>query len=106
MVIAQDVQGAEVAKPWIEKAGGTYRALLDQHNAIGKAYNLKYVPVGIILDEEGRLAKAVGNVNIDDDDFAGQLTEWVERGDIPQAWISFGGELQGVITDRALIEAW
>ncbi len=87
MVIAQDVQGAEVAKPWIEKAGGTYRALLDQHNAIGKAYNLKYVPVGIILDEEGRLAKAVGNVNIDDDDFAGQLTEWVERGDIPQAWI-------------------
>lgn len=87
MVIAQDLQGAEVAKPWVEKAGGTYRALLDQHNAVGKAYNLKYVPVGIIVDEEGRLAKAVSNVNIDDDDFAGQLAEWVETGAIPQEWI-------------------
>ena len=87
MVIAQDLQGAEVAKPWVEKAGGTYRALLDQHNAVGKAYNLKYVPVGIVVDEEGRLAKAVSNVNIDDDDFAGKLAEWVETGAMPQEWV-------------------
>lgn len=87
MVIAQDVQGADAARPWVEKAGGTYRALLDQHNLMGRAYNLKYVPVGIIVDEEGRLVRAVSNVNIDDDAFRQQLQEWVQTGAIPAAWI-------------------
>lgn len=87
VVIAQDAQGAEVAKPWVEKAGGTYRALLDQHNMIGKAYNLKFVPVGILLDEDGRLVRAVGSVNIDQDAFRTELIEWVTTGAIPKAWI-------------------
>ncbi len=87
MSIAQDVQGAEAAAPWVEKAGATYRSLLDQHNMIGKAYSLKYVPVGILLDEEGRLVRTVGSVNIDTDDFRRELTEWVTTGTIPQVWI-------------------
>ncbi len=86
-MIAQDVQGAEVARPWVERAGGTYRALLDQHNVVGKAYNLKYVPVGILVDEDGRLVRAVGSVNIDEVEFRQQLSAWVESGAIPQAWI-------------------
>ena len=87
-MIAQDAQGAEVARPWVEKAQGTYQALLDQHNAVGKAYNLKFVPVGILLDEDGRLARAVGSVNIDKDDFQAELTEWATTGGIPQAWVA------------------
>ncbi len=87
MVIAQDAQGAEVAKPYVEKAGGTYRALLDQHNVIGKTYNLKFVPVGILLDEEGRLVRAVGSVNIDQEAFRTELTHWVTSGVIPKTWI-------------------
>ena len=85
-MIAQDAQGAEVAKPWVEKAGGTYRALLDQHNAIGKAYNVKFVPVGIFVDEEGRLVRAVGSVSIDNETLRGELVEWITTGDIPSAW--------------------
>lgn len=87
VVIAQDAQGAELAKPWVEKAGGAYRALLDQHNVIGKAYNVKYVPVGIFLNEDGRLARAVGSVNIGDDEFRGELTQWAAFGTIPKTWI-------------------
>ena len=49
-MIAQDAQGAEVARPWVEKAGGTFRSLLDQENVVGKRYGLKYVPVGILRD--------------------------------------------------------
>ena len=86
VVIAQDAQGAEVARPWVEKAGGTYRALLDQHNAIGKAYNVKFVPVGIFVDEEGRLVRAVGSVNIDNETLRGELVEWITSGAIPGAW--------------------
>lgn len=94
VVIAQDAQGAEVAKPWIEKAGGTYRALLDQHNVIGKAYNLKYVPVGILLDEDGKLVRAVGSVDINKDDFRAELTEWVTTGVIPATWIEADNQSQ------------
>ena len=86
VVIAQDAQGAEVASPWVEKAGGTYRALLDQHNEIGKAYNVKYVPVGIFVDEEGRLARAVGSVNIGNGTLREELVEWITSGAVLSAW--------------------
>ena len=55
MVIAQDAQGAEAARPWVDRTGATYCAFLDRHNVIGKAYNFKYVPVGILVDEKRRL---------------------------------------------------
>lgn len=93
-MIAQDAQGAEVAKPWVEKAGGTYRALLDQHNAIGKTYNLKFVPVGIFVDEDGRLARAVSSVNIGDDTFREELAEWATKGSIPKAWVDADKQTQ------------
>lgn len=86
VVIAQDVQGADVARPWVEKAGGTYRALLDQENVVGKLYSLKYVPVGILIDETGRLVKSVGSVNIDDDGFRSELTDWVVEGRAAENW--------------------
>ena len=86
-VIAVDTQGAEVAKPWVEKANATYRALLDQNNLLGKALNLKYVPAGLVLDESGRLARAVGGMNIDDESFRADLSSWAETGQIPKSWI-------------------
>lgn len=86
MVIAQDAQGVEVARPWVEKAGGTFRALLDQRNQVGKAYNLKFVPVAILVDGDGRLVRPVGSVNIDDDTFYQELKSWAESGLIPATW--------------------
>lgn len=91
VVIALDAQGAEAARPWVEKAGGEYCALLDQQNALGKACGVKYVPVGILVDEDGRLARPVGSVNIGDEDFRQQLSEWVETGSIPRAWREMEG---------------
>tara|TARA_B100001123_G_scaffold414158_3_gene513287 strand:- start:4346 stop:4828 length:483 start_codon:yes stop_codon:yes gene_type:complete len=87
VVIAQDAQGAEVAKPWVEEAGGMYRALLDQHNQIGKAYSLKFLPVAIILDEAGRLVRPVGSVNIVDEEFLADLTLWAETNTLPERWL-------------------
>ena len=87
-MIAADAQGAGAARPWVEKAGGTYRALLDRHNAVGKAYNLKYVPVGILVDEDGRLVRAVGSVNVGNEAFRQELTAWAGTGEIPQAWLA------------------
>ena len=90
-MIAQDAQGAELARPWVERAGGTYRALLDQYNFIGKAYNLKYVPVGIAVDETGRLVRPVGSVNIQDAEFLADLKEWAETDGLAKRWRGLPG---------------
>lgn len=86
-MIAMDAQGAEVAKPWVEKANASYRALLDHHNDLGKQLNLKYVPAGLVLDESGRLARPLAHMNIDNEDFRRELESWAETGKIPSGWI-------------------
>ena len=84
--IAQDVQGPAVVHPWLEKAGTTFRTLVDQHNVLGKAFSLKYVPVAVIVDAQGRLVRPITGVNIGDDEFRAQLEAWAMTGDIPTAW--------------------
>lgn len=90
--IAQDMQGPEAPRPWLEKAGATFTTLLDRGNAVGKAYNLKYVPVGILLDEDGRLVRPVGPVDINDGVFAAEVEEWVGGGAPAPAWAGQAAE--------------
>ena len=59
---------------------------MDRYNFVGKAYNLKYVPVGIAVDETGRLVRPVGNVNIQDAEFLADLKEWAETDGIAKRW--------------------
>ena len=105
MVIAQDVQGAEVARPGVEQAGGTYRALLDQENVVGKLYALKYVPVGILIDESGRLVRAVGSVNIGDETFHSELTDWVLHDKVSESWTKQGPTLRELTAEEAEADA-
>ncbi len=81
--------------------------MLDQHNTIGKAYGLKFVPVGIILDEDGRLARAVGSVNIDQAEFREELESWVRTGVIPKGWIDAddGREIQELTVEEREADA-
>ena len=96
-----------MARPWVEKAGGTYRALLDQHNQIGKTYGLKYVPVGIAVDEEGRLVRPVSSVDIGDESFRNELIDWAESGRVPAAWQQMeGGDVAVVLTPDEREEHW
>ena len=85
--IAQDAQGPEIARPWLLRARTTFTNLIDRHNVVGKAFNLKFVPIGILLDEHGQLVRPVGHVDIHDAPFRGEVTGWVETGRIPAAWI-------------------
>ena len=84
--IAQDAQGPAVVRPWLEKAGTTFRTLVDQHNELGKAFLLKYVPVAVIVDADGRLVRPITGVNIGDDGFRAELEAWATTGDVPAAW--------------------
>ncbi len=107
VAIAQDAQGAEVVKPWVEKAGATFRTLLDRHNVVGKAYGLKAVPIGIFLDEAGRLARPVGGVNIDRGALREEVDEWVTTDRIPSAWreLDRNDTLPGLSPDEAEADA-
>jgi len=48
-----DVQGADVAKPYIKGAGVTYTALVDENNILGELFGVNYVPLHYIIDEFG-----------------------------------------------------
>lgn len=38
------------------------------------------------MDKEGRLVRSVGSVNINNEHFHRELTEWVTTGTIPRSW--------------------
>ena len=38
------------------------------------------------MDEEGRLVRSVGSVNIDNETLRGELVAWITTGAIPDAW--------------------
>ncbi len=51
--IAVDVQGPERPRHYLRKAGVTFPVVLDQENVIGKLFNYKALPNGILVDESG-----------------------------------------------------
>jgi tetratricopeptide (TPR) repeat protein len=53
IAVAIDHQGAEAARPFVEKAGATYPVLVDAEGALSAAFGFKVVPNGLLLDEDG-----------------------------------------------------
>ena len=64
----------------------TFPTLIDRGNVVGKAFGVKYVPVGIVIDADGRLARPVNMVDIGDSTFRAELEEWASSGSRPEAW--------------------
>ena len=75
-----------MVRPWTQKAGATFTTLVDRHNDVGRSYGVKFVPVVIHLDEEGRLVRPVAQADIGDEEFYQQLVQWVENGTVPSQW--------------------
>ncbi len=57
-----EVQGAEAARPWLERAGATFPTVVDAANVLGDLFGYKLIPNGIFLNEQGsvRFAKLGG----------------------------------------------
>lgn len=54
---AQDTGGAAAAEQWYAAAKATYTALIDVQHTISTAYHLINVPMGIWIDERGRVVR-------------------------------------------------
>ena len=49
------------------------------------------MPVGILVDESGRLVRAVGSVNVNEDAFRSELVAWVNENTVPESWLANNG---------------
>ena len=87
---AQDSAGAEVAARYYESAKVSFTALIDREHAITRLYQMVNVPMGVWIDEKGRIVrppevaysrqmKVLGTA-IGDARYAGALRDWVKQG--------------------------
>lgn len=75
-----DVQGAEKARPWVEKAGSDYVALVDPLGTLGRQFDFKFVPLTLLIDEDGRLVRGPRATSIDRSSDRAQIARWIEEG--------------------------
>lgn len=57
MAAAQDTGGEAAAGRWYDRAGATFTTLIDAQHAISSAYQFVNVPMGIWVDEKGRVVR-------------------------------------------------
>lgn len=103
--VAVDVQGADAARVWPERAGATFRTLVDSENVLGMVWGFRVVPNGIFVDESGAVRmKVFGGVGSRpeitravEDLIAGRIDRYEEppAGAEPVSAAAAGGDLLG-----------
>ncbi|MCH8063661.1 MAG: TlpA family protein disulfide reductase [Chloroflexi bacterium] len=77
--VALDLQGADKARPFAEKAKATYTTVVDEENLLGQLYGFKAVPNGFLIDEQGIVQyKKLGGFDIRKGEFADIVDKWVD----------------------------
>ena len=75
--IAVDAQGAEKARPFVEKAGAQFTTLVDERNLLGRTYGFKAIPNGYLVDESGLVRyKRLGGFDVRRADTAQVVERW------------------------------
>ena len=78
ITVAVDAQGAERARPYVEKAGATFTTLVDERNLLSQMFSFKAVPNGMLIDEEGVLQyRKFGGFDIRKQEYAELMEAWV-----------------------------
>ncbi len=83
--IAVDAQGAEKARPFVEKAGATFTTLVDERNFLGRTYGFKAIPNGYLVDESGVVRyKRLGGFDVRRADTAQVVERWCTGQDLDE----------------------
>ena len=83
--IAVDAQGAEKARPFVEKAGAQFTTLVDESNLLGRAYGFKAIPNGYLIDESGVVRyKRLGGFDVRRADTAQVVERWCTGQDLDE----------------------
>jgi hypothetical protein len=92
---AQDTGGAAAADKWYEAAHATYTSLIDPQHTISTAYQFINVPMGVWIDEKGRVVRPaepawtrnnemkIGGKSIvtEGESYVSGLRDWVKLGE-------------------------
>ena len=84
--IAVDAQGAEKARPFVEKAGAQFTTLVDERNLLGRTYGFKAIPNGYLIDESGVVRyKRLGGFDVRRADTAQVVERWCTGQDLDES---------------------
>jgi peroxiredoxin len=88
--VAQDTGGAAVAEPWFERGKPTYTCLVDVDHTVSSLYQMVNVPMGVWIDESGRIVRPAEvayskqmtfvGTPAGDDRYGLGVRDWVEKG--------------------------
>jgi hypothetical protein len=92
---AQDTGGEAAAGKWYDAAKATYTTLIDTQHAVSSAYQFINVPMGIWIDDRGRVVRPaepawttnqtmkIGEKSIvtEGEAYVAALRDWVEKGE-------------------------
>ena len=75
--VAMDAQGAEKARPYVDKAGATFKTVVDEENLLGQLYGFKAIPNGFLIDEQGVVRyKKLGGFDIRKAETSAVVKRW------------------------------
>jgi hypothetical protein len=86
VAVAMDAQGADKPRPFMQKAGATFRCLLDSENLLAKTFGFKAVPNGILVDEQGNVVyQKFGGFDIQKPETRQIIETWLGAGSVGDA---------------------
>ena len=75
-----DAQGADKARPFVEKAGCAFTTVVDEANLLGQLYGFKAIPNGFLIDEAGVVRyKKLGGFDIRRAETAEIVERWIGK---------------------------
>ena len=75
------MQGAEKARPYVEKANATYTTVVDEANALGQLYGYKAIPNLFLIEADGTVAyKELGTFNVREPQKRAIVDGWATTG--------------------------
>jgi tetratricopeptide (TPR) repeat protein len=78
--VAMDAQGAEVARPFVEKAHTEFPTIVDRENLLGQLYRFKAIPNGYLINEEGVVEyRRLGGFDIRRSETREIVEEWISK---------------------------
>ena len=81
-----DVQGPERPRPYVERAGATFRTVVDDENLLGQLYGFRAIPNGFLIDESGVVRyKRLGGFDVRRAETAGVLKAWLAGSELSEA---------------------
>ena len=92
-----DAQGAEKARPFVDKAGAEFTTVVDEENLLGQLYGFKAIPNGYLIDEGGIVRyQKLGGFDIRQAETASIVEKWLRSPSIDEllqeAAEALGGE--------------